>query len=247
MHSVGFILNVSEDEADRELEQFLEDYEGDEREYLYYDNGDYYDTFEEMAQDHPEVRTDSTTWGTLNPYSQCDYYTIGGRWAGYFTTKSGEKVDATTIGEIDFDWMEGNARKKARETYAKILEVIGNDKNFLTFDQIEKRHRRKYGPGIDYDAIREEYGKQPQVKAWRDWKSENDPNLKYLTVNADVVLRPQREYEDEVVVNKMTPCAVVDNGSWDEVPHSARDGLKWLRWFKGLPADTKVVMFDYHT
>lgn len=247
MHSVGFVLNVSEAEADSVLERFLEDYDDDDREYVYYDTYDYYDTFEEMAKDHPEVRTDSSAWGTANPYAQCDYYTVGGRWAGYFTTKSGEKVDATTIGEIDFDQMEGDARKRAREVYDKILEVIGNDKGFLSWSQMEKKHRREYGGNVDYDKIRQEYGNQRQVKAWRDWKYNNDADNEYLMVNADIVLKPRHNYEDEMVVNKMTPCAVVNDDSWEEVPHSTQDGLKWLIWFKGLPKDTKVVMFDYHT
>ena len=41
-------------------------------------------------------------YSTYNPSSKWDWYSVGGRWRGLLTTKSGEKVDEDYVSELDF-------------------------------------------------------------------------------------------------------------------------------------------------
>ena len=240
MHSVGFVLNTPEDLVDATMEKFLEDYHGPEDEYLHYDSGDYYDTFEEMAIDYPEVRTDCHSWCRVNRLAECDYYSIGGRWAGYFLTKDGLRVDSTKIGDIDFKKMEEEARDIAHKRYYTVLSAIDHDKNFKSFQQILDEC------GDDYDRTRNIYHNQKQIRSWADWKTKNDKNYEYWATQAEIVLRPLPEYEDQIICGKMVPAAVIKGEDWEEVSSRTSEQLKWLEWFKGLPPDTDVTVVDYH-
>lgn len=240
MHSVGFVLNTPEDLVDATMEKFLEDYHGPEDEYLHYESGDYYDTFEEMAIDHPEVRTDCHSWCRVNRLAECDYYSIGGRWSGYFLTKDGLRVDSVKIGEIDFKKMEEEARDIAHKRYYTVLSAIDHDKNFKSFEQILDEC------GNDYEQARNEYHNQKQIKAWADWKAKNDKNYEYWATQAEIVLPPLPAYEDRIICAKMVPAAVIKGEDWEEVSSQTSEQLKWLKWFKGLPPDTDVTVVDYH-
>lgn len=241
MHNVGFVLNTPEELVDATMEKFLEDYHGPEDEYLHYDSGDYYDTFEEMAIDHPEVRTDGCSWCRVNRLAECDYYSIGGRWSGYFLTKDGAKVDSAKVGEIDFKKMEEKARDIAHKRYYTILSAIGNDRDFKSYQQILD----SLG-GDAYEQARTEYHNQKQIKAWADWRTENDKNYEYFGTQAEIVLRPLPEYEDQIICGTMVPASVIRGEDWEEVSSQISEQLKWLEWFKALPPDTDVTMVDYH-
>ena len=41
-------------------------------------------------------------YSTYNPNSKWDWYSVGGRWSGLLTTKSGEQTDEDYVSELDF-------------------------------------------------------------------------------------------------------------------------------------------------
>ena len=244
MHAVGLVIGIPENEIDSRLEMFLEDYRGDDCYYTYYDTGDEYETLNELLQDHPEVRDDCSLYGTVNPYSQCDYYTIGGRWEGYFLLKNGERANSTTIGEIDFDKMEDDARKLARQRYQQALEAIGGDKNFKSFDRLltEYSHIEQ----DRYSKAREAWMNQKPIKDWYKWRSKSDVNSLYFDFNIDDVLKPVADYEDKLITYKLVPVAVIHDDYWEELPTDVKGAMKWLKHFRAMPKDTPVTMIDYH-
>jgi len=49
-----------------------------------------------------EIDSEGNELSTYNPNAKWDWYQVGGRWDGFFKTKEGKDVNATTIGELDF-------------------------------------------------------------------------------------------------------------------------------------------------
>ena len=239
MHAVGFVIGVPEDQLDSVLERYLEDYKDEESYYIFWEDNDEYETWDELVKNHPEVKTDDSLYGRVNPYAQCDYYSIGGRWGNYFLLKDGSRSSSTTIGQIDFDQMEQNAKELATRRYNIALEAIGGDKNFKTLAQYEKEYE-------DWSIAREKWASQKQVKDWNEWRRNNDTDYSFFDFSIDRLQEPLYRYQDEVVSNKMVPVAVIKDWSWDELPSDARSALSWLKKFKQLPPDTEVSMIDYH-
>ena len=244
MHAVGFVLGIPENELDSRLEMFLEDYIDDDSYYIYYDTMDDYDSFEQMALDHPDVKTDSTKYGRVNPYGQCDYWSVGGRWEGYFLLKDGTRANSTTIGQIDFEKMEDDARELARKKYRAALEAINGDKNFKSFEQIRKEYDGVEGD--QWKMARDAYVQQKPVKDFYAWRRDNDKEMTYFDFNIDDLLKPVSEYEKKVIVNKMTPCAVIHDDMWEELEVDVDKNLKWLHDLRKREPDLTITMIDYH-
>lgn len=80
-----------------------------------------------------------------------DWYAIGGRWDNYWTTKSGEKTNATWVSEIDWEGMVAEQITKAGKAYdgdSKFIdrenctreEYIKLFRNVATFGWITKEN-----------------------------------------------------------------------------------------------------------
>jgi hypothetical protein len=60
--------------------------------------------YEDVARyyDEDDKDEEGNLYSTYNPNSKWDWYSIGGRWRNFLTTKSGEKVDEDYVSELDF-------------------------------------------------------------------------------------------------------------------------------------------------
>ena len=90
----------------------LELYEkSDEEIYQWYRDGEDDDRFDENGNE----------LSTYNPNSKWDWYTIGGRWDGYFNLKDGSKVNAAKISDVVW---EGTPEEKAeaKEFWEQYIE-----------------------------------------------------------------------------------------------------------------------------
>ena len=68
-----------------------------------------------------------------------DWYAIGGRWDGYWTTKSGEKTNGTWVSEIDWEGMVAEQIAKAGKAYDSYDEFL--DRENYTRDEYIKLFR----------------------------------------------------------------------------------------------------------
>jgi hypothetical protein len=129
-------------------------------------------------------------WGyesTYNPKSKWDWYSVGGRWTGYFLTKEpvagrlgrpgvfGNAADPGTAdvvrkGEIDFEGMRRNALEKASQEYDefdKLVAALPDDASeFITWQEALDRSRSDSGE-MHIEAARALYGTQSLVEAMR--------------------------------------------------------------------------------
>lgn len=252
MHNVAFLFDVKESQVDSAMEIFLEDYDGEETYYCYEPDYAEYDSYDEMLKAHPDVADNPDSYYKVNPYAWCDYYTVGGRWDGYFLTKDGKRVNSVKIGDIDFDGMIAEAKQIALKRYRTALEAIKYDTNFKSLHQIQKEEGC-FSRGKDecWRIAAEKYDAQRQVIEWREWRKQYDNKMEYFSFSLDIVLNPLEDYENDVIVNKLTPVATIVGDCWEELPtgigpNGVKKGLEWLNEFRNMNKDRLVTMIDYH-
>jgi hypothetical protein len=68
-----------------------------------------------------------------NPKKTWDWWQIGGRWAGTYPTKSGEKADQVRVSDIDFDAVRTTQQERATKFFREYLELL-DGKEFDAFD-----------------------------------------------------------------------------------------------------------------
>lgn len=225
-----------------------------------------YSTFEEFMeqwhgyQTRDEVKNRYGYWS--NPNAKWDWYTVGGRWSGFFKLKEGAigelgspgvfdntpkagYVDSCLIKDIDFTAMQHDALIEANQFYDQ-LESVLKGRELPSWNIIREKH------GEDITAAREEYNSLEVVKdlnkaniwAWGDLKESFGPN--------------RQAYCDRQVAAVMVPFAVVKNGQWYEkgkmgwwaITHNEMKQEDWNKEFwkllKNLPEDTRLTLVDCH-
>jgi len=133
----------------------------------------HYETLEEFAEEYHgyQKNNDQESWGRwTNPNSKWDWYTIGGRWSGFFKVKDNPKypedlyigrpgifdnspksgyVDSIRLCDIDFDGMKLDSINKSKETWKEVQQKILNGDKTIQFIY-----------GIDKDETEESYVKK---------------------------------------------------------------------------------------
>ena len=145
----------------------------------------YYETIEEFAEDYHgyQKSDDGDSWGRwTNPKSKWDWYSIGGRWSGFFKAKDNPKypgdlyigrpgafdnkppeeyVDSIRLCDIDFEGMKldqiSNAKNNWKEAQQKILE---GDKTVyfmygISQDETEESYIEKHSKFTSYALLKE--------------------------------------------------------------------------------------------
>lgn len=205
-------------------------------------------------------------YSTYNPNSKWDWYSLGGRWTGFFKLKKGAKgelgtrglgsstprkgfADAAKVKDIDFDGMEREHREKAVADYDKVMEVLGKYEP----NQPWSVYMKKMSEGGNIDDIRDEYWAQPRCKAFR----ENEIGLGYFD-SPDDYLCTREEYGDLAAANSYTPYAVIKDyewfakgemGWWGMSNDNLTDkewSLKFREMIRKLPEDTMLWAYDLH-
>ena len=178
-------------------------------------------------------------YSTYNPDSKWDWYSIGGRWMGYFKVKAGARVavlgepgvfgntpeegcaDQLLKGDIDFETMRNEAADAADRQYASYTKATkGLPKHtpwshFVT--KIEEQVKRQENGEItseefqkERDLIRNEYQSQPAIKALNKTKEFG------FMFDFDEFLVPRKTYIARAMAGAISPYAFVKDGKWHQ-------------------------------
>lgn len=207
-----------------------------------------------------------------NPNKKWDWYSVGGRWTGYFAVKKKPKYpEDVAVGErpfssdpdkeknkpgyadqlrkcdIDIEAMQKEKRRKCNEEYDKVEAATKGCLPALTFEEMRQKLKG------DDERVRKNYHAQAYVQA-----------LKAAEIDRwfdDVVelYRGGREAFVERQVRKcMVPFAAVHEGQWHEkgrmgwwgaVANEKADdewSMQFWNLFSSLPEDTLVTVVDCH-
>lgn len=193
-----------------------------------------------------------------------DWYTIGGRWTGFFKLKPGAEgelgrpglmttparpgyADQACVRDIDFQAMRDEAAAEALSRYDRAHAVL-QGKEVLPWALV----RAQYAP--DLDAARRVYNGQPGVVALRN---SGDDELRF-TQSPERFMLPRDEFEAQARAGAVSTYAVVQDGVWHGkgemgwfgMSSNEGDEAEWQRQFAerldALPDDTLLTVVDCH-
>lgn len=172
-----------------------------------------------------------------NPNCKWDWYSVGGRWSGYFKINDkaegllGESgvmgshknrgpgwVDQALVKDIDFDFMKKDEAEKASKKYRIAEEVFGGSipKIEISWEVMLKRE------GLTIDEKRTLYHAQPGMKRKQELSKEHWDNKEH-PAHDFLVWGELSDYQcthDEFVQHKRNQAvptfAVLMNGNWYE-------------------------------
>jgi|GEM_PF-1585060 hypothetical protein len=207
----------------------------------------------------PQIRCFKRT----NPQAKWDWWTIGGRWTGFFKLRRGKTgttgrpgvmgdqakpgyVDQVRKGDIDLAGMQRRAVSQATRRYDAFAKAIKGLPWPETFEQIRGRYAE-----ADIDPARDEYWHQPVLLAMKKVKAISwlDP-FDFGQDRAAYIARAKR--------SALSTHALVKEGQWFEkgqmgwwgVVHNEQDRDAWNEQFmalvESLPDDTLFTVVDCH-
>lgn len=259
------VLVIGENPEDQ-LAPFQENNMGDcPKEFLKWidSDGHYHDTKEEAIK-NSEAEDD--VWQE-NPNKKWDWYSLGGRWTGFFKLKEGAIGDVGIPGvfgnqapigyadqclksAIDFEFMEKEAFEKASSEW----EYANNILSGLP----EHEFWRSIGHRMNYSQeAREIYHSQPRVVAWSNAMQKSGDSWPFgWSTSADELSIPKDRYVASQVGESFSTYAVIKDGKWYAKGEMGWFGMshdesdEWPIEFKklidGLPEDTILSVYDCH-
>lgn len=228
---------------------------------------EFYANFEEYLSnyhgvDEPDERTGLYGYWN-NPNAQWDWYSVGGRWTGYFKPKVGTHgtlgrsgsfdnqprkgwVDQIRYCDIDFESMKKDAELTAHETYDKV-DAILKGREIPSWERIREKH------GDDIKATREEYHSHPVIKDF------NEAKFDWFGVDLEVEYGSGREAYVQRCVNRTSvPFAVLYDGKWYQKGEMGWFGMssdkmtqeqwneEYWKLLETLEPDTLLTLVDCH-
>lgn len=226
-----------------------------------------YTTFEEYLSDYhgfdsPDEKTGQYGYWS-NPNAKWDWYTIGGRWSGYFKPKSGSAgslgkpgvfdnkpeegwVDQVAYGDIDFEGMKAHDARKANELYDQV-EAIVKGRDIPSWTKIREKH-------VDnIDAARAEYNSHPVIKDF------NEAQFHYFGIDLESEYGSGREaYVNKCTNRTAVPYAVLKDGKWYQKGEMGWFGMssdkmtqdqwndEFWKLLETLDDDTVLTLVDCH-
>jgi len=156
-----------------------------------------------------------------NPNYHWDWYSVGGRWGGFFKLKTGAEgeigtpgvfgrmrddigyADQCLKGDVDTKSMAAEAKKEAEEAYDEAMEATKGIEppTWKSWEELEKSMM-----GKDIDAIREAYWEHPFIKALKvvdNW-------------GPDQYLVSRETYVSKAVTSAFSTFAILKDGKWYE-------------------------------
>jgi len=197
-----------------------------------------------------------------NPNRKWDWYSVGGRWTGYFKVKAGadaavgdpgiltepaEKgwADVCLKGDIDIVGMRAEAMATAAENFDRIHAILDDRPLIEPWDHVRVRFTEQ---GID--AARKFYNAQEGLVALREAK-ESVWNIEPFLVQRDEFIETARQ-------NALVPFALVMDGQWFEsgsmgwwgMVSDEKNQAEWMamvnQLLDGLPDGTLITAVDCH-
>lgn len=197
-----------------------------------------------------------------NPNKKWDWYSLGGRWRGFFKLKRGSQgeqgspgvfdnapehdADSCLWGNVDVEGMRDAAGEKAGKRWDEIRAVIGpHIEGFLSWAKIREKHQD------NIDAARTEYHAQQLMQALTKEKI-------FLWDGPEEFLVQREQYVEAARRAAISTFAVVKDGQWYErgsmgwwgVVSDEKDKDEWLKQFNtlldSLSPETRVSVYDCH-
>ena len=199
-----------------------------------------------------------------NPNSKWDWYTVGGRWRGFFQAKAGTKAaigapgvfdnaptfnaDSLRKGDVDFAGMRAAASAEAELRYTRYEEIIAGTPEAETWDTIRERHGDS-----EIEAARVAYHEQPRIKALET------ASMLPMFDDPIVIYGGGREsFVQRAVEGVAVPFAIVKDGQWVGkgemgwfgISHDEADETSWAaavqELYDSLPEDAMLTLVDCH-
>lgn len=229
-------------------------------------------SFEEfMAEwvEMPERDAEHNLYGYWrNPNAKWDWYSVGGRWMGYFKAKPGTCLhlgqsgsfdntaapgtsDLLTLGEWDLTSQRAEAVAEARKRYETFYGLLGGRPLPPAWKAICAQHG-------DVEKAREAYQADPTVRFMNEHKEVFEPyNGFFMDAGAEFGV-PLETYLEKASAATGVPFAIIKDGQWYErgsmgwwgCVSDEKDYDEWCRQvaalFDGLPQDTPLIAVDCH-
>lgn len=180
---------------------------------------------------------------TYNPNSKWDWYSVGGRWRGYFKIKPGVAVGTSQVGragafdnependadvvrkgEVDVEAMRQKQGERAAARYdlaAQILEGLPPAEPWSKFYEETRKAIEALGDNPDTEVVkqawndtRRDYAAQPAVKAFRE-RGKGEDDILGWDADPDIYQRMTREeYIQSWRDRALATYAYVKDGEW---------------------------------
>lgn len=206
-------------------------------------------------------------YSRYNPKSKWDWYSLGGRWLGFFKLKAGAvgtvgrpgafdnepinpgNVDQARKCDIDFDAMRDEAGKEAGEYYDRFWALVGKQP-LPNWTEIRERHGKE-----KIDDARNEYHNHPVTQLLN-----TSEEFKYEFLFEDIMKmeNTRADYVEQARRSRVVTFAVLYNGNWYEkgemgwwgMVSNEKDQSEWNNEFykllENLPDNTLLSVYDCH-
>lgn len=210
---------------------------------------DAYSTFEEFMSDYCGYSSRDKkmgrygSWG--NPNAKWDWWTIGGRWAGYFAKQGGPHAgytDQAQKNDIDFGRMRSEHIREQLKHYHEFHGIV-KGRPFLTWPQV----REQLG-----DDARTAYWSQSVIKDLKKFYSFG------FSVDFKDFLTDEESFIETQRLSAISTFAYLHKGQWAEkgkmgwwsIVTNEQDQRTWDQHFNDmldtLPDNTLLTIVDCH-
>lgn len=248
--------------AEETLEELQKDYE--EKKEIYG-----YTSFEDCMKDDYRYIEKNGQWGRYtNPNAKWDWWSVGGRWTGFFKLKEGASgevgelgvfstppkvgfADIVSKGDVDWDYMRNVAGDVAEKKWVLANESFKDKLPFESWETIRLKNEN------NLDVARYQYNNQPAVLAFKEMVK-NNIDLFGWYGDAEEFLTPKDVYIDREKNASITTYAIVKDGVWYQKGDMGWWGMSsnemlqddWNKKFweliQSVPDDTKLTLVDCH-
>lgn len=203
-----------------------------------------------------DVGPNGEVYSTYNKKSKWDWYSLGGRWTGFFKVKQKEihgvnilpahkqgrpgimtesakegYADQLLKRNIDIDFMRNTAREKAEKRYDLAMSILNDLPINKSWEEIREENKPKI------DLARTLYHDQVRVKAWKEASEKNDEFKKafgYFS-SCDDFLITKEQYIQNAIDGIISTFAILYKGEWYErgemgwwgIAHNEKDVNTW--------------------
>lgn len=197
-----------------------------------------------------------------NPNRKWDWYSVGGRWSGYFPIKPGvgasaslgrpgvfdnvappQTADQCRWGDVDIERARREAAEKARAEFGKWRRAFEEHGRPKSWTEVREAHPE------NMDAARHAYREQPTIRAMDD---------RMWVCPVETYGFDEEAYVKRCSARALVPFAVVKDGQWYQkgtigwfgVVIDEKNPDDWISQvaalFDGLDPDTQVTLVDCH-
>lgn len=248
--------------AEENLEELQEHYEENKEKYDY-------TSFEEYMKDYHGYSKENGQWGRrTNPNAKWDWWSVGGRWTGFFKLKEGATgevgelglfsrppkvgfADIVSKGDVDWDYMRNVAGEAAEKKWDLANESFKDILPFESWETIRLKNEN------NLDVARYQYNNQPAVIAFNEMVKCNTDLFGWYG-EAEEFLVPKDVYVERIKNAAITTYAIVKDDVWYQKGKMGWWGMssnemsqdewneKFWELIQSVPDDTKLTLVDCH-